>query len=344
MTAISLLTVTAIGLGLAAYRASGTLDPADDFALLAGRLSFINGTTQTEHAQTEPTQPAAAQKPRPLAVTREKATEPVRTEDEQHSGEQHPVVETSVRSGNMSYDNIEIYNGTEYSLDPESVLNSPLPFKLEDNRSVQVLIYHTHSCESYLEDDSGVYYDDFYPRSTDGEKGVIAVGERLTRTLRKNGIGAVHDTTLHDYPSYEGSYARSWETVCSCAEKYPGLKVTIDLHRDSMTSSDGTKYKPVFEHDGKKAAQIMIMAGYDTDGGFEFWNENLIFAMKLQKTCEDLYPGMTRPLNFDDYTYNMNFNNGSLLIEVGTDANTAEEAKRTGEYLANALSTLLLNE
>ena len=111
-----------------------------------------------------------------------------------------------------------------------------------------------------------------------------------------------------------------------------------------MTSSDGTKYKPVFEHDGQKAAQIMIMTGRDTDGDFDFWDENLIFALQLQKKCEDLYPGMTRPLDFDDYTYNMNYNNGSLLIEVGTDANTVEETKRTGEYLANALSSLLLKE
>ena len=108
-----------------------------------------------------------------------------------------------------------------------------------------------------------------------------------------------------------------------------------------MTADDGTKYKPTFVHGGEKAAQIMIMTGYDTEGSFDFWDENLIFAMQLQKKCEDLYPGMTRPLNFGEYTYNMNFNNGSLLIEVGTDANTVEESRRSGEYLANALSSLL---
>ena len=339
LTAISFITVTAVSLSLVVYRARGTLELTDDAAFLAGRLSFINGS----YAQT-PTEPAATEKPRPLAENPTEEPAPQRANDGTHSGEAHPVVETAMRTGNLSYDNIEIYNGTDYAIDPEAILQSSLPFDIEDNRTVQVLVYHTHSCESYLEDDSGVYYDDFYPRSTDGEKGVIAVGERLVQTLRDNGIGAVHDTTLHDDPSYEGSYARSWDTVCACGEKYPGLKITIDLHRDSMTASDGTKYKPVFEHGGKKAAQIMIMAGYDTDGGFDFWDENLIFAMKLQKTCEDMYPGMTRPLNFDDYTYNMNYNNGSVLIEVGTDANTVEEAKRTGEYLANALSTLLLSE
>ena len=63
--------------------------------------------------------------------------------------------------------------------------------------------------------------------------------------------------------------------------------------------------------------------------------------MQLQKKCEDMFPDMSRPLNFGEYTYNMNFNNGSLLIEVGTDVNTVEEAARSGGYLADALAALL---
>lgn len=337
----ALFTVAAIGLGLAVYRAKSAMPLLDDAALLAGKLSFVNGSADVPD---EADQPAPTARPRPHAETPTQAEEAARPKNTVHTGEPHPVVEISGGDGNLSFENIEICNGTDYTLDVGSILNSDLPFEIEDNRAVQVLVYHTHTCESYLDEDDGVYYDDFYPRSTDPEQGVMAVGERLVETLRANGIGAVHDTTLHDYPSYEGSYARSWETVCKYGEKYPRLKITIDLHRDSMTSSDGTKYKPVFEHDGQKAAQIMIMTGRDTDGDFDFWDENLIFALQLQKKCEDLYPGMTRPLDFDDYTYNMNYNNGSLLIEVGTDANTVEETKRTGEYLANALSSLLLKE
>ena len=83
------------------------------------------------------------------------------------------------------------------------------------------------------------------------------------------------------------------------------------------------------------------MSGYDESGDFPFWNENLIFAAKLQKECEDSFPGMTRPLYFGEFSYNMDFNNGSLLIEVGTDANTVDEAAYTGELLGNALSSVL---
>lgn len=335
----SLTLIIAFCSGLAVYRANGCTRLMDNAAVAAGRLSFINGSADAAPSEA----PTEAKKPqRPLANGDKEPTPTTqKTENTTHTGESYPVVETMVNNGNMTYDNISIRNTTGFELDPEALLGSDLPFELEDSRSVQVLVYHTHSCESYLEDDSGVYYDDFYPRSTDPEKGVMAVGEALVNTLKERGIGAVHDTTLHDYPSYEGSYARSWETISEYREKYPTIKVTVDLHRDAMTSQDGVKYKPTFEHEGSKAAQIMIMTGYDTGGGFDFWDENLIFAMHLQKQCEDMFPGMTRPLSFGEFTYNMNFNNGSLLIEVGTDGNTVEEARRSGGYIGEALADLL---
>lgn len=337
---LSAVLIAALCMGLFAYRARSVLPLTDDAAVLAGKLSFFNGTLASP---SEPEEPTAAVSTRPLAQSATEAQESQRPKNTTHTGASYPVVETQVDNGNTRYENISIRNGTGIDLDIGSLLSADLPFSVGDNRTVQVLVYHTHTCESYLDEDTGVYYEDFYPRSTDGSQGVVAVGDRLVETLREHGIGAVHDTTLHDYPSYEGSYARSWETICACREKYPNIVVTIDLHRDSMTADDGTKYKPTFEYEGQKAAQIMIMTGHDTEGDFDFWDENLIFAMQLQKKCEDLYPGMTRPLNFGDFTYNMNFNSGSLLIEVGTDANTVEEAARTGEYLANALSSLLQN-
>ena len=348
-----ILSVTALALvffvciGLALYRVRGCMAVTDDAALLTGKLSFVNGSAaSTDSAaahenDAKDESPTLTHEQKPLAENDEPTDNAERPVNTTHSGDSYPIVETQVTNGNMSYENILIRNTTDYDLDVESLLSADLPFSLEDNHEVQVLVYHTHTCESYMTEDSGVYYDDWYPRSTDGEQGVMAVGEKIVETLKEHGIGAVHDTTLHDHPSYEGSYARSWETISEYKEKYPSIKVTIDLHRDAMTSQDGTKYKPTFEHDGKKAAQIMIMAGWGIDGGFDFWDENLIFAMQLQKKCEDLYPDMTRPLNFGEYTYNMNFNNGSLLIEVGTDANTVDEAVRSGEYLGKTLAALL---
>ena len=344
--AIALTMIMALCLSMVAYRAQSCMALGDEAALLTGMLSFVNGSADgVKEAATPDEQPAVQTAARPLAETPTSAAENAeKPEDLTHDGDSYPVRELQVVNGNMSYDNIMIRNTTDVELDAASLLSSELPFSLEDNHEVQVLVYHTHTCERYLTEDTGVYYDDYYPRSTDGKLGVMAVGEKLVETLKEHGIGAVHDTTLHDYPSYEGSYARSWDTICAYKEKYPSIKVTIDLHRDAMTNDEGVKYKPTFEHDGEKAAQVMIMAGCDSEGGFDFWGENLIFAMQLQKKCEDLYPDMTRPLNFGEYTYNMNFNNGSLLIEVGTDVNTVEEACRSGGYLGEALAALLRSQ
>ena len=118
----------------------------------------------------------------------------------------------------------------------------------------------------------------------------------------------------------------------------------IDFHRDSLGygGEDG-KIKPTFEVGGKKAAQIMIMSGYDPTGDYDFahWEENLRLALRIDQKAEELYPGMTRPIYFGDFAYNMNINSGSLLIEVGTEVNTLEEACRTGELLGNVLAQVL---
>lgn len=332
---ILLLTVISVSLMMVLERARGCFSLFGDATLLAGYLSFSDGSLYP------PTEAEAKAVSRPMSPHSSNPTEPTERPTAAHSGASHPISEINISAGSERYENIAVKNTTGYAPDYAALLAADLPFTMQDNHTVQVLIYHTHSCESYSAEDSGVYYDDFYPRSTDGEKGVIAVGDQLAAALKAHGIGVVHDKTLHDNPSYEGSYARSWDTISAYREKYPGIKVTIDLHRDAMTADDGTKYKPTFTCQGEKAAQIMIMTGYDTSGDFDFWDENLIFAMQLQKKCEDLYPGMTRPLYFGEFTYNMDFNNGSLLIEVGTDANTVEEACRTGEFLGNALSSVL---
>lgn len=194
---ISLVLTTGVCLCATAYRAIGCLPLHEDAALLAGRLRFINGSferpsePQSTTAATESPTPSRATKPLSDTPT-ESESAVTRTQDTVHSGEAHPVEEISVSNGNESYENITICNATDYTLDPEALLGAELPFQLDNNRSVQVLIYHTHTCESYLPEDTGEYYDDFYPRSTDGSQGVMAVGDRVVEQLRARGIGAVH--------------------------------------------------------------------------------------------------------------------------------------------------------
>jgi stage II sporulation protein P len=205
--------------------------------------------------------------------------------------------------------------------------------KIQKNGKPQVLIYHTHTTEAF----EGV------TRTTDKTQSVCAVGDEIAKQLQAVGIGVVHDTTYHDYPVYNGSYSRSLVTMQKLLKQYPSIQVTIDLHRDAMTRSDGTRLKPTAVVDGKKAAQVMIISGCDDNGdlGFPDWEYNFRLAVRLQKSMADLYPNLARPLNFCARRYNENVTHGSLLVEIGTHANTLEESVYGGELFGKALAKTL---
>lgn len=209
----------------------------------------------------------------------------------------------------------------------------------------QVLIVHTHTTESF-EPYSRSYYDaDFPTRTQDPEHNMIAVGEALAQTLADNGISVLHDGTVHDHPSYTGSYDRSEETIRAALEQYPSIKVVIDLHRDAIAEADGTRIAPVAEIDGRNAAQFMIIAGCD-DGRFNMpdYMENYKLAALIQNFSGAMYPELARPILFDYRNYNQHITTGSLLIEVGSHANSLDEAlycaELLGESMARALTVL----
>lgn len=294
-------------------------------------------TTQTEQ-QTE-TQPET--KSVSLSTSSDFSEDYYNTFADHSNSEKYTVYTKQYTTGGTKYENFYVKNSTSYNLDIGKLLKEKLGFKMENNSKVQVLIYHTHTSESYLDCDVGYYYSDYYPRTTDNRYNVTRVGDEITKELKKAGIGVVHDKTVHD-KSYNGSYARSRATIEKYLKKYPNIKVVLDIHRDSIGDST-YKVKPTFTYKGKKGAQIMIMTGYDPYNEFNFpnWNYNLRFALQIQQTCQTKYGGMTRPMNFGNFAYNMNINTGSLLIEVGTDANTLDEAMYSGKLLGKALAEVL---
>ena len=206
-----------------------------------------------------------------------------------------------------------------------------------------VLIYHTHTSESYEQSFRGFYYEDDVYRTLDESENVCAVGEALKEVLEKAGIGVLHDTTYHDSPAFNGAYSRSKETALSYLEKYPSIKITIDLHRDAMVTDEGLSYKPTTKIDSRKAAQMMIIAGCDPDGelGYDNWETNLLFSLQTQKAGESLYPGLMRPLMFCRRSYNMGLTDTSFLVEVGTQSNTLSEAVYSGKLLGNILTKVI---
>ena len=237
-------------------------------------------------------------------------------------------------------------NSTELSnSDVQTQLDKAWDLDLSTPEEPTVLIYHTHATEAY-EPVTRDYYDDRYnSRSTEQDKNMIRVGDEIAKQLEAAGIGVIHDTTLHDYPSYNGAYERSAETIQKYLDEYPSIKITIDVHRDAIEESDGTRIAPVAEIDGKKAAQIMIISGCD-DGTMNMpnWPDNLRFSAAFQSQMEADYPGLTRPIFFCYRLYNMNKTPGSLLLEFGAHGNSLEEAVYSGELCGKALAELILSQ
>ena len=224
------------------------------------------------------------------------------------------------------------------------VLQQDSKVQITSGSQPQVLIFHTHATESYEPYDSAYYDMRNTWRDTDEQNNMIAVGNAIAEQLTAAGIGVIHDTTLHDYPSYNGAYDRSAETVQKYLDEYPSIQVILDVHRDAIEREQGLIVKPVVEIDGKKAAQLMIIAPCD-DGTMDIpqWQENFRFATAIQSQVEADYPGLMRPIFFAYRRYNMHLGIGSLLLEFGGHANTLEESVYTGELLGRSLATLLTN-
>ena len=116
----------------------------------------------------------------------------------------------------------------------------------------------------------------------------------------------------------------------------------LDIHRDAIEQSGSIRVKPTAEISGKKAAQVMIIAGVD-DGTMDYknWKENMKFASALQTSMENSFPGLTRAAMVCHRRYNMHLSNNSLLIEVGGHANTLDEAVYSGEMIGKSLVSVL---
>ena len=248
-------------------------------------------------------------------------------------------------SANTSYGKVYLKNSTGTNVDISALLKAKLSFKVERSAEPQVLIIHTHTTESYILHDSDYYTENDEARRLSEAENMVAIGNIFEKTLTEAGIAVIHDTTIHDHPSYTGSYTRAAESIKSDLVAYPSIKVVIDIHRDAITR-DTDKVKPVAEIDGKKAAQVMLVMGSQTGGISDFpnWQENLKLAVKYQEKMETNYPGLARYIMLNSAKYNQNLTVGSILLEVGSEANTLSEAKLGAQLSANALVELFKEE
>ena len=244
---------------------------------------------------------------------------------------------------NTSYNNVFLKNNTGTSVDLKGLLKQKLSFTLSRDTAPQVLIVHTHTTESFMNEKRDYYLESDNPRSTDLKKNMVVIGEVFAQKLQAAGIGVIHDKTLHDHPSYTGSYNRSAETINKHLKANPTIKIVVDIHRDAITDSNKTKTRPIAKINGKDAAQVMLVMGSETGGitNFPKWKENLSLAVKYQQTMEVMYPSLARAITLNSAKYNQNLTTGSILLEVGSEANTFSEAEYAAECAATALVGLL---
>ncbi len=246
-----------------------------------------------------------------------------------------PVVDLSINNGKYTLTrNIAIKNGTSKSVDIAALLKKGFDKPAFEKDAPAVLIYHTHTTESYA--DAGAEYSD------QGDKGVIGVGEAMKEVFEKNGLKTIHLTDNYiDTGAFKKAYTRSLAGVEAVLKKYPSIQIVLDIHRDSIVEGD-TQYCPLTTIDGEEYAQIMVISGTDALGlSHPHWEKNLRYGLALVARLQQDYPGLSRPLNLNQNRYNTHTTPYALLIEMGGGANTSSQAKRSGRAVAESICKII---
>lgn len=203
------------------------------------------------------------------------------------------------------------------------------------SENVQILIYHTHSQEGYADSVPG-----------DKNSSVVALGERLTQLLRDEyGFNVMHHMGEYDVKDRDNAYSYSGPALEQLLNEHPSIEVVIDLHRDGVPETAHL----VSEVNGKQTAQIMFFNGLSrttANGDIAYLAnpnraDNLAFSFQMKLAAEEYYPGFARATYLKGYRYNLHYRPKSLLVEVGAQTNTLEEAMNAMEPLADILNKVL---
>jgi len=184
----------------------------------------------------------------------------------------------------------------------------------------QILIYHTHSQEAFADSVPG-----------DVNTGIVGVGECLTKILTEQyGYRVLHNTGQYDVETRDNAYSRALPAVEQILAENPSIQVIIDLHRDEVAEET----KLVTDIQGRPTARFMFFNGLSRTrktGDIDYLaNENqeanLAFSFQMQLKAAEYYPGLTRRIYLKGYRYNMHLRPRTLLVELGAQNNTVEEA------------------
>lgn len=249
---------------------------------------------------------------------------------------ENPPQNSSSNSNNGikdNHDNTSSENSNNSNVGQEIIpgnIGTIKKMKLDPSKPL-ILIYHTHTTENYNPDNKPG--ENF---TTDYNKGVCRVGEELKKELQNTyGIATIHDTTVHDIPKREGAYGKSRPTIEKYIKKYPSLKIIIDLHRDGDVGKD----KATAIINDEKYARVMFVLGTKS----RIHTKNEAFAKNINNMFEYLYPKFSKGLCFKKAVYNQDLSSKIVLIEVGSNENSLDEAVRSvkiiGRVLAQCISS-----
>lgn len=196
---------------------------------------------------------------------------------------------------------------------------------------ILVGIYHTHTSESFIPTSGKTH-------SPGGQRGeIVGVGQALADELERNGIGALHSDTIHDYPSFMRAYGASEETVRQMVQNNPSLRYVFDIHRDAESRPN-----VVVQLGERTIASISIIVAQGREGLEQpHWKENYAAAQRIKQKCDEKYPGLIREIQFAEWRYNEHLHKGLLLLEVGSHETSADEAIEAIVCFGDALNEVL---
>ena len=209
----------------------------------------------------------------------------------------------------------------------------------KDSGQPQILIYHTHSQEEFVDSVAG-----------DVNTTVIGVGEHLAQILRDEyGYQVIHNTDTFDLVDGQLDRSKAYNyaepVITQILNENPSIEIVIDLHRDGV---DESKHL-VTEVNGQPTAQVMFFNGLsrtDMNGNLDYLpnpyiEDNLAFSFQLEYLAKQYFPDYTRCIYLKGYRYNLHVRPRSLLLEVGAQTNTVEEAMNAMEPFAWLLNRVL---
>lgn len=253
----------------------------------------------------------------------------------------YPISKKDLSAGDI----YALSNETGFKIDVNPLLENT-PKSLENipvTSEPLVLILHTHGCESYSQ------YETAYPegtetRSEDTGKNVVQAGRVIAETLSDFGIPAIHCETLHDKESFINAYSESSKSVKEYLEQYPSIKFVLDVHRDAIIRDDGESISACTEIAGQDFAQIMFVVGSNEQGhNHPLWKDNLSLALHLQQSISESYPTLCRSINLRSVPFNQQLSDGYLLVEIGTSANTLDEALRSARAFGQEFARMIIS-